>query len=142
LARDGLRGGPLVDVVPDPPCLLRIHRVLGVDEGADPAAALGLGDDVVDDRRLAGGLRPEDLDDPPARQPADPEREVEGEGAGRDGPDRDGGLVAHAHHRPFAELPLDLAEGDVESLLTIHYVPPRAKASRTSYCAPVDRSTE
>jgi hypothetical protein len=75
---------------------------------------------VVDERRLPRRLRPEDLDDPPARQAADPEREVERQRPGGDGPDRDGGLVAHPHHRPLAEVPLDLGEGDVQSLLAIH----------------------
>jgi hypothetical protein len=51
--------------------------VLGVDEGADPSASLGLRDHVVDERRLARRLGAEDLDDAPARQAADPEREVE-----------------------------------------------------------------
>ena len=55
----------------------RVHRVLGVDERAHAAELLGLGDDVVDQRRLARGLRAEDLDDPPAGHAADPEREVE-----------------------------------------------------------------
>jgi hypothetical protein len=31
----------------------RVHRMLGVDEGADAAELLGLGEDVVDQRRLA-----------------------------------------------------------------------------------------
>ena len=31
----------------------RVHRVLGVDERADAAELLRLGDDVVDERRLA-----------------------------------------------------------------------------------------
>src|SRR5207244_13649709 len=110
---------------------------------AEPASGLRLGDDVVDERRLPRGLRAEDLDDAPARQAADPEREVERERAGRHGAHRDGGLITHPHHRPLAELPLDLAEGDVESLLAIHVqIPPRAKVSKNSYCAPVDRSTE
>ena len=55
----------------------RVHRVLGVDERAHAAELLRLGDHVVDERRLAGGLRAEDLDDAPARHAADAEREVE-----------------------------------------------------------------
>src|SRR5262249_8692041 len=73
LPRVRLRDEEVVDVHAD---LLRVggvHRVLGVDEGADAPATLRLGDDVVDERRLAGGLGTEDLDDPAARQPADPE---------------------------------------------------------------------
>ena len=100
----------------------RVHRVLGVDEGADAAAALRLGDHVVDERRLARRLRAEDLDDAAARQPADAEREVERERARRDGADRHRGPVAHLHHRALAELPLDLPERDVECLFAIHRI--------------------
>jgi hypothetical protein len=94
--------------------------VLGVDERADAAATLGFRHHVVDERRLARRLRAEDLDDASARQPADAERQVEGERAGRDGADRYGGAVVHLHDRPLAELALDLAERDVECLLAIH----------------------
>jgi hypothetical protein len=51
--------------------------MLGVDEGADATPALSLGDHVVDEGRLAGGLRAEDLDDAAARQAADSKRETE-----------------------------------------------------------------
>ena len=122
LARVGLRDEEVVDVDADPLRVRRVHRVLGVDEGADAAAALRLGDHVVDERRFAGRLRPEDLDDPAARQTADAERDVEGERAGRDRADRDGGLVVHLHDRALAELPLDLAERDVECLVLVHVI--------------------
>ena len=76
----------------------RVHRVLGVDERADAAELLGLGEDVVDQRRLAGGLRAEDLDDAAARHAADAEREVERQRARRDRVDLHlRALVAHAH---------------------------------------------
>jgi len=94
--------------------------VLGVDERADPAAALRLGDDVVDEGGLARGLRAEDLDDAAARQPADAEGEVERELTRGDGADRDLRPVAHPHHRPLAEGTLDLSERRVECLLPIH----------------------
>ncbi len=55
----------------------RVHRVLRVDERAHAAELLRLGEHVVDERRLAGGLRAVDLDDAPARHAADAEREVE-----------------------------------------------------------------
>ena len=100
-----------------------IHRVLRVDEGADAAAALRLGDHVVDERRLARRLRAEDLDDAAARQPAHAEREVERERPRRDGGDRDLGLVVHLHDGALAELPLDLPERRVECLLAIHRLP-------------------
>src|SRR5207247_184776 len=133
----------LVDVDADPARVHRVHRVLGVDEGADPAAALRLGDDVVDERRLAGRLRPEDLDDTPARKTPDAEREIERERAGRDRSDRHLAPVAHLHDRPLPELPLDLPESGFQSVLAIQPdQPPSAAVSRTSYCAPVGRSTE
>ena len=88
----------------------RVHRVLGVDERADAAAPLRLGDHVVDERRLARRLGAEDLDDPPAREPADAEREVERERSGGDRADRHlGALVAHPHDGALAEVALDLA---------------------------------
>ena len=69
---------------------------------------------------LPGRLRAEDLDDPAPRQPADAEGEVEGEGARRDGLDADVAPLAEPHDRALAELLLDLAEGHVERLVTIH----------------------
>ena len=122
LAGVGLRDEQLVDVDADPLRVGRVHRVLGVDEGADAAAALGLGDHVVDEGRLARRLGAEDLDDAAARQAADAEREVERQRAGRDRADRDVRLVAHLHHGALAEVPLDLPEGDVQSLLAIHLI--------------------
>ena len=71
------------------PSLLRVadvERVLGVDEGADAAALLRLGDQLERQRRLAGRLRPVDLDDAAAREAADAERDVEPERAGRERP--------------------------------------------------------
>ena len=66
---------------------------------------------VVDERRLARGLRAEDLDDAPARHAADAEREVERQRAGGDRVDLDlRALVAHAHDGALAELALDLGE--------------------------------
>ncbi len=120
LPRVGLRHEQVVDVDADPLRVVRIHRMLRVDERADAAAALRLGDHVVDEGRLPGRLRAEDLDDAAARQAADPEREVERQRARRDGPDRDLGPVAHLHHGALAEVALDLSEGGLQSLLAIH----------------------
>src|SRR6476661_2537825 len=138
-----LRDEEVVDVDTDVLRIRRIHRMLRVDEGADASPSLRLRDYVVDERRLSGRLRAEDLDDPAAWQPADSKREVERERAGRNGADRNGRVVVHLHHCAFAELPLDVPEGGVQSLLAIHlHHPPRANDSTTTYCAPLDRSTE
>ena len=129
LARIRLRDEEIVDVDADPPRVLRIHRMLGVDERADAATPLCLGDDVVDERRLPRRLGAEDLDDAATRQASDPECHVERERTGRHRPDRNLGLVAHAHDRALSELSLDLAERDVERFLAIHLViPPRRSA--------------
>ena len=98
----------------------RIHRVLGVDVRADAAVALGLGDHVHGERRLARRLRAEDLDHPAAGQAADAEGEVERERAGGDGGDADVALLAEPHDRALAELLLDLTERHLECLVTFH----------------------
>ena len=72
LAGVGLAHEELVDVDPELTRIGRVERVLGVDERRDPALALRLGDDVQAHRRLSRSLGPEDLDDPAARDPADP----------------------------------------------------------------------
>src|SRR5438105_13434259 len=94
--------------------------MLGVDEGADAAAALRLGDHVVDERRLARRFGAEDLDDPAAGQAADSEREVEAERTGGNRADGNRRAVVHLHHRALAELALDLAERDVECFMPVH----------------------
>ena len=70
-------------------------------------------------RRLAAGLRAVDLDDAAAREAADAEGNVEGDGAGRDDLDGGAALVAEAHDRALAELALDLGEGGLEGLLAV-----------------------
>ena len=77
LAVVGLGHEQLVDVDADLLGVQRVHRVLGVDEGAHPSQLLRLGEHVVDERRLARGLRAEDLDDASPRHAADAEREIE-----------------------------------------------------------------
>jgi hypothetical protein len=75
-------------------------------------------------RRLAGGFRPVNLNDPAARQAADAERDVEPERAGRDCRDLDRRLVlAEAHDRSFAKGTLDLAERRIQRLRLIHGLP-------------------
>ena len=120
LAGVGLRDQQVVDVHADPLRVRRVHRVLGVDERADPTAALRLGDHVVDERRLPRRLRAEDLDDAPPRQTTDPESEVERQRARRDRADVHGRGVRHLHDRALAELSLDLPEGGIQCLLAIH----------------------
>ena len=85
-----------------------------------PPFLLALGDDLQRQRGLAGGLRPEDLDDPAAGQPADAERDVEPEGAGRGGLDvPEDAPVAQAHDGALAELPFNLSESGGKRLFAV-----------------------
>ena len=107
LAGVGLRDEQLVGVDADGRRVHRVHRVLGVDVGADAAVALRLGHDVHGEGRLTGGLRAEHLHHTAPRQAADAEGEVERQRTRRDGLDAHGGLVAHPHDRTLAELLVD-----------------------------------
>jgi hypothetical protein len=82
LAVVGLRDQKIVDVDAELPGIDRVERVLGIDEGADAALLLRLGDGVQSQRGLAGRFGPVDLDHPAARQAADAERDIEAERAG------------------------------------------------------------
>jgi hypothetical protein len=77
LAGVGLADEQIVHIDAELPRIDGIERVLRVDEGAGAAPLLRLGNRVQRERRFARTFRPVDLDDPPARQPADPEREIE-----------------------------------------------------------------
>ena len=57
-----------------------VERMFGVDEGGHAARLLGLGDDLQGEGGLAGRLRPEDFDHAAARESADAEGAVEGDG--------------------------------------------------------------
>src|ERR671910_466909 len=100
----------------------RVEGVLGVDEGGEAPCFLRLGDDVQGEGRLAARLRTEDLDDPASWDAANPEGQVEGQGAGRNGGHALAFLVAHAHDRTLPELPLYLGDGGVYSLALIQCV--------------------
>ena len=117
LAGVGLRDQEVVEVDAELARINRVERVLGVDEGADAALLLRLGDGVQRERGLARGFRPVDLDHPAARQPADAERDVEPERAGRDRLDLDRLLaLAEPHDRALAEGALDLRQRRVDRL--------------------------
>ena len=122
LAVVGLRDEQVLGLHAELARVADVERVLGVDEGADAAALLRLGDDVQRQRGLARRLRPVDLDDAAARQAADAERDVEPERAGRDRRDvlRRERVLAELHDRALAELLLDLADREIDGPLAIH----------------------
>ena len=94
----------------------RVHGVLGVDVGADATHALRLGHDVHGERGLAGALGAEDLGDAAVGQAADPEREVEAEGAGGHRLDRHRALLAHLHDGALAVRLLDAGQRQIQRL--------------------------
>ena len=123
LAGVRLRDQELADVDAELAGVDRIERVLGVDVGGGAAGLLHLRHDLQRQRRLARRFRPVDLDDAAARQPADAERDVEAERAGRDDLQVVLDLgVAHLHDRALAELLFDLRErsGERLVLLVVH----------------------
>jgi hypothetical protein len=63
----GLRHEQVVELDAEPPRILGVERVLGIDERAHAAGALRLGDRVQRQRGLARRLRAVDLDDAAAR---------------------------------------------------------------------------
>src|SRR5262245_48393420 len=98
--------------------------MLGVDEGAGAALALGLGHHLEGEGGLARAFRAVDLDDAAARQAADAKRDIEAEGAGGHHLGLHGLLaLAEPHDRALAEGPLDLPEGGVQSLVPIYHIP-------------------
>jgi hypothetical protein len=123
LAGVGLRDQQVADVDAQLAGVDRVERVLGVDVRGDAARLLHLRDDLQAQRRLARRLGTVDLDDAPARQAADAERDVEPERAGRDDRQVVRDLrLAHLHDRALAELLLDLRQrgGERLALLVVH----------------------
>ena len=95
--------------------------MFGVDEGANAALLLRLGDDMQRQGRFARGFRPVNLDHPPARQAADAERDIESQRPRRDRLDLHRFLVlAEPHDRAFAEGAFDLRQSGVQRLGLVH----------------------
>jgi hypothetical protein len=107
LAVVGLRDQQLFDAHAQLARITDVERVLGVDEGTDTAGALRLGNRLQRQRRLSRRLGAVDLNDPAARQAADPERDVEADRAGRDDVDLGDLAAVERHDRSLAELLFD-----------------------------------
>ena len=114
LAGGGLGNEQVVEVDAEFAGVLRVERVFDIDEGGQPAALLGLGDDGEGEGGLAGGFRTEDFDDAAAREAADAKRAVDEQVAGGNDIDIDAAVIAQAHDGAFAELLLDMRDGEVE----------------------------
>ena len=99
--------------------VVRVERVLRVDEGRDAAGLLRVGDGMQRQARLAAALRPVDLDDPAPGEAADPERYVQGDRTGGDDLDRGASFVTEPHDGATAELPFDLRERGLQRLVPV-----------------------
>ena len=97
---------------PDPqfPGVMHVQGVLGVDEGRHPAQALGLGDGVQGQGGLPRRFRPVDLDDPAPGNAADPQGQVQAQGAGGDDGDLDLFVLPQAHDGALAVMLFDLPQ--------------------------------
>src|SRR5450759_3562992 len=121
LAGIWLRNQKILEIDPKLARVDRIERVLGVDEGADAALFLGLGDDMQGQGGLAGRFRPINLDDPAAREAADPQGDIEPKRTGRHRIDLDHFLVfSEPHDRAFSKSSFNLRQSGVERLGLIH----------------------
>src|SRR3984893_11276316 len=121
LAGIGLGNQQVVDIDAELAGIGRVERVLGVDEGAGSAAALRFGNDMQGKRRLAGALWAVNLDNPPARQPANAERDVETQRSGRYYLGIGGSLArSELHDRTLAESAFYLPERRVQRPLLVH----------------------
>src|SRR5213078_1390944 len=68
---------------------------------------------------LAAALRAVDLDDAATRQAAEAQRHVQRDRTRGDHLDRDPRLIAEAHDRALAELPLDLEQRGLQGFLPV-----------------------
>ena len=94
--------------------------MFGVDIGGDAALLLDLGHDMQRQGGLARGFRAVNLDHAAARQPADAQRDVQAQRAGRNRVGRQAQIAAaQLHHRALAERPVDLAQRRLERPLAI-----------------------
>ncbi len=105
-----LRHQELIGVHADAARVCGVKGMLGIDEGRQATAPLGLRHDVVEQGGLARRLRPEDLHDAASGKPPDAECDVERQGARGHEVDIGQGHVAHAHDRALPELLLDLRD--------------------------------
>ena len=99
--------------------VVRVERVLGVDEGRDAAGLLGAGHRVQRHGCFSTRFRSVYLDDPTAGEATDAEGDVEGDRPRRDHLDRRADVVAKAHDGALAVLLLDLAENGLDRFRAI-----------------------
>ena len=92
-------------------------------KAASAALFLGFGDDVQGKRGFARGFRPENLDDPAARQSTDAKRDIEAQRSCGNRFNLHRMLVlTEPHDGAFAEIPLNLTQRRFEGFLLVHAI--------------------
>jgi hypothetical protein len=95
--------------------------VFRIDKRGDSALALRIGNSMQRQRGFTGRFRAIDFHDAPARQSADAESDVQGNGTGGNGFDRRTGVIAEAHDRALAKLLINLCKRCFQSLLAVSW---------------------
>jgi len=108
LPRVRLRDVELIDVHARALCILRIERMLHVDIGAHATQALRLGDDVLRQGGLAGGLGAVDFGYASAGNATHSQGQVQGQRPGGDGGNSQVLCFAQAHQGAISETLRDL----------------------------------
>jgi hypothetical protein len=93
-----------------------IQRVLDIHKAADAAVALRFGNGMKTDGGFAGAFRPVNLDNAPARQPADAERNVQAQAAGGDRFDLQTRSIAQLHDDALSIFLVQVGKGGVKRL--------------------------
>ena len=94
--------------------------MLHIDEGDVAAVLLTLGDAVQREGGFARALGSVDLDDPAARQTADPKGDVKAQGAGGYMTDVHMRVLTELHDSSLAELLFDLGERSFQRFVFIY----------------------
>jgi len=116
LAELRLREEEIVDVHAELLRIVRVQRVLGVDERTDAPQLLRLGNDMKTEGGLPGRLRPEYLGDTAPGYPADAQGGVQGNRPRGNGFHLGDRTFPQPHDGTLAVLLLDLIDGDLQRL--------------------------
>ena len=124
-----------VHVDADLGCIGRIQGVLDVHEAADAALALGFGDRVETEGRLARAFRAIDLHDPPLGVATDAQRHVQAQAAAGDRLHLQLGGLAQFHDDAFAVLLVQIGQRCLQRFAPPHLARRRYDFRLTLWCS-------
>ena len=117
LGRIGLGNQQFVHVDAQFAGVNRVHGVLSVDKNGRSSGLLGLGHDMKGEGGLAGGFRPENLDDAAPGNPPDAGGDIHRNGAGGDGFDVLNLGLTEPHDGALPVVLLDLQDRHIQRSL-------------------------